>query len=92
MYISVKQIKKKDRQKYLLTSLDQRLSEEDRNQLLKKERYFKCHKFKHLIMNCTVKKQNVSNIAEKNNTESVFIRKKINKEYSFSAINNELEN
>ena len=91
-YILAKQIKKKDRQKYLLMSSDQRLSEEDRNQLLKKERYFKCHKFKHLMTDCTAKKQNVSNVAEKNNTESVSTRKKTSKRYRSSAINDKSEN
>ena len=43
-------------------------------------------------MNYTAKKQNVSNIAEKNNTESVFIRKKINKKYRLSATDNESRN
>ena len=92
MYISAKQIKKKDRQKYLLMSSEQRLSEKDRNQLLKKERYFKCHKFRHLITDCTVKKQNVSNVIEKNNTESVFTKKKISKKCRFSATDDKSEN
>ena len=39
-----------------------------------------------------IKKQKVSNIVKKNDTESVFIRKKISKEYSPSATDNELEN
>ena len=73
-------------------SLDQRFSEEDRNQLLKKEKCFKYYEFEHLMTDCIIKKQNVSNIAEKNNTESVFMRKKADKECSFSAINNESEN
>ena len=59
---------------------------------MKKERYFKCYEFRHLITDCTVKKQKVSNVAEKNNTESVFMRKKISKECSLSATDNELEN
>ena len=71
---------------------DQRLSEEDRNQLLKKERYFKYHKFEHLVMNCTIKKQNVSNVIKKNNTESVFTRKKISKKCRFSTTDNKLRN
>ena len=73
-------------------SSEQRLSEKDRNQLLKKERCFKYYEFKHLITDYTTKKQNVSNIAEKNNTELVFIKKKINKTYRPSATNNESEN
>ena len=73
-------------------SSEQRLSEEDRNQLLKKERYFKCYEFEHLMTDCTVKKQKVSNITEKNNTESVFIRKKISKECSLSATDDKSEN
>ena len=59
---------------------------------MKKERCFKCYEFEYLITNCTVKKQKVSNIAEKNNTESVFTKKKINKKYSSSATDDELEN
>ena len=43
-------------------------------------------------MNCMIKKQKVSNIAEKNDTESVLIRKKISKKYSLSATDNESEN
>ena len=86
MYTSAKQIKKKDRQKHLLMSLKQRLSEGDKNQLLKKERCFKCYEFKYLIINCTVKKQNVSNIAEKNDTELV-IKKKTEKKYRSSSVN-----
>ena len=43
-------------------------------------------------MNCTAKKQNVSNIVKKNNTESVFTKKKISKKYRFSATDNESEN
>ena len=39
-----------------------------------------------------IKKQKVSNVAEKNNTESVFMRKKINKEHSFSATDDKLKN
>ena len=31
------------------------------------------------------KKQNVSNIAEKNNIKSVIIKKKVNKKYRFSV-------
>ena len=92
IYTLTKQIKKKDRQKYLLTLLRQRLLEKDRNQLLKKERYFKYYEFRHLVMNCTAKKQNVCNVIKKNNTESVFIKKKINKKYKFSTTDNELEN
>ena len=92
MYISVKQIKKKDKQKYLLMPSEQRLSEKDRNQLLKKERYFKCYEFEHLITDYIVKKQDVSNIAEKNNTESVFIKKKISKKYRLFATDNKSEN
>ena len=38
------------------------------------------------------KKQNISNVIEKNNTESVFIKKKISKKYRFSATDNESEN
>ena len=44
------------------------------------------------MTDCTAKKQNVSNIVKKNNTESVFMKKKISKECSFSATNNESEN
>ena len=44
------------------------------------------------MTDCTVKKQEVSNITEKNNTESVFMRKKISKKCSFSATDNELKN
>ena len=44
------------------------------------------------MTDCTVKKQKVSNITEKNDTESVSIKKKINKECSFSATDNESEN
>ena len=44
------------------------------------------------MTDCTVKKQKVSNVAEKNNTKSVFMKKKISKECSFSAINYELKN
>ena len=65
-------------------SLEQRLSEEDRNQLLKKERYFKCHEFRYLVTDCMAKKQDISNIAEKNNTESVFTRKKTCKKCKLS--------
>ena len=43
-------------------------------------------------MDCTAKKQNVSNVAEKNDTESVFIRKKVNKKYRLSATDDESEN
>ena len=39
-----------------------------------------------------IKKQKISNVAEKNDTESVFMRKKISKECSFSATDNELKN
>ena len=39
-----------------------------------------------------IKKQKVSNIVKKNDTESVFMRKKINKECSLSATDNESEN
>ena len=87
-YTQLTQIKKKDRQKCLLTLLNQRLSERDKNQLLKKERYFKCHKFKHLMMNCIIKKQNISNVAEKNNTESVTKRRQIKKRCRSSFVNN----
>ena len=59
---------------------------------MKEERYFKCYEFKHLMTDCTVKKQKVSNVVEKNDTESVFIRKKISKECSSSATDNESEN
>ena len=72
--------------------LDQRLSEKDRNQLMKKKRCFKYHKYRHLMMNCTTKTQNVSNIAEKNNTESVFTKKKISKKYRSSATDDKLKN
>ena len=44
------------------------------------------------MTDCTIKKQKVSNVAEKNNTESVSTRKKISKRCSFSAINDESEN
>ena len=89
----MKQIKEKGRQKYLSMSSEQRLSEEDRNQLLKEERCFKCHEFRHLITDCMTKKQNVSNVAEKNDTELV-IKKKIKKKHRSSSVNNsdELEN
>ena len=60
-------------------SLNQRLLKKDRNQLLKKERYFKCHEFRHLMTDCMTKTQDVSNVTEKNDTESVFIRKKVSK-------------
>ena len=86
MYTSAKQIKEKDKQKYLLMSSEQRLSEKDRNQLLKKERCFKCHKFRHLIMDCTAKKQNISNITEKNNIKLI-TKKKIRKKYRSSSVN-----
>ena len=43
-------------------------------------------------MNCTVKKQNISNIAEKNNIKSVIIRNKVSKKHKFSAINEKLKN
>ena len=49
---------------------DQKLLEEERNQLLQKKRYFKYYEFKHLMSDYIIKKQNVSNIIEKNNTES----------------------
>ena len=39
-----------------------------------------------------IKKQKVSNVTEKNNTESVFMRKKISKECSPSATDDESEN
>ena len=68
-------------------SLGQRLLKKDRNQLLKKERYFKYYKFKHLMSDYMIRKQNVSNIAEKNNTESVIKRKKIVKKYRSSSVN-----
>ena len=67
-------------------SSEQRLSEEDRNQLLKKERYFKCHKFKYLITDCMIKKQNVSNITEKKDIKSV-IKKKTKKRYRSFSVN-----
>ena len=67
-------------------SLEQRLLKEDRNQLLKKERCFKCYEFKHLITDCMTKKQNISNIAEKNDIESV-TKKKIKKKYRSSSVN-----
>ena len=73
-------------------SSGQRLSEEDRNQLLKEGRYFKCHKFEHLITDCMTKKQNVSNVTEKNNTESVFTKKKISKKHRSSVTEDESEN
>ena len=38
------------------------------------------------------KKQNVSNVAEKNDTESVFMRKMISKEHSLSATDDKSEN
>ena len=38
------------------------------------------------------KKQNISNVIEKNNTESVFTRKKISKKCRFSATDNKSEN
>ena len=44
------------------------------------------------MTDCTVKKQKVSNVAEKNNTESVFMRKKISKKCSPSATDDESEN
>ena len=93
MYILIKQIKEKDRQKHLLILLKQRLSEEDRNQLLKKEKYFKCHEFKHLITDCTAKKQNISNVIKKNNIKLV-IKKKTEKKHKSSSVNdsNESEN
>ena len=43
-------------------------------------------------MNCMIKKQKVSNVAEKDDTESVFMRKKISKECSSSVTDNESEN
>ena len=86
-YTQLKQIKKKDRQKHLLILLEQRLSEEDRNQLLKKERSFKCYKFKHLMMKCMMKKQNVSNIMEKNDIKLV-IKRKNEKKCRSSSVNN----
>ena len=85
MYTLMKQIKEEDRQKHLLMSSEQRLSEEDRNQLLKEERCFKCHKFRHLIMNCMAKKQDVSNVTEKNDIKLV-TKKKIRKEYRSSSV------
>ena len=91
-YIQLKQIKKKDRQKYRSVLLGQRLSDTDRNQLLKKGRCFKYYEFEHLVTDCITKKQNVSNVAEKNNTESVTMRKKVSKKWRFSATNNELKN
>ena len=53
--------------------------ETDRTQLIKKERCFKYHKFEHLITDYTAKKQNVSNITEKNDTEFIMMRKKTEK-------------
>ena len=44
------------------------------------------------MTDCTVKKQKVSNVIKKNNTESVLMRKKINKECSLSATDDESEN
>ena len=38
-------------------------------------------------MNCTAKKQNVSNVIKKNDTESVTMRKKTKKEYRSSSVN-----
>ena len=54
---------------------------------MKEERCFKCHEFKHLITDYMAKKQNVSNVAEKNNTELVIKRKKIEKKYRSSSVN-----
>ena len=73
---------------------EQRLSERDKSQLIKKERCFKCYEFEYLIMNYIVKKQNVSNVIKKNNIKSIIIRKKINKRCRSSSINNndDLEN
>ena len=44
------------------------------------------------MMNCMIKKQEVSNVVEKDDTESVFTKKKVSKECSFSATDNESEN
>ena len=44
------------------------------------------------MMNCITKKQKVSNIAEKNDTESVFMKKKISKKCSPFATDDELKN
>ena len=38
---------------------------------MKKERYFKCYKFKYLMTDYMIKKQNVNNITEKNDTELI---------------------
>ena len=38
-------------------------------------------------MNCTTKKQNVSNVTEKNDTELIIKRKKAEKKYRFSSVN-----
>ena len=65
---------------------EQRLSEKDRNQLLKKERYFKCYKFRYLITDCITKKQDISNVIEKKNIKSV-IKKKTEKRYKSSSVN-----
>ena len=73
-------------------SSDQKLSEKDRNQLMKERRYFKCYEYEYLITNRMTKIQNVSNVAEKNNTESVFTRKKISKKCRFSTTDDESEN
>ena len=67
-------------------SSEQRLSERDRNQLLKKKRCFKCHKFRYLITDCMTKKQNVSNVIKKKNIKSV-IKKKTEKKYRSSSVN-----
>ena len=55
---------------------------------MKKERHFKYYEFKHLIIDCTVKKQKISNIVEKNNTESVIKRKKAVKKHRSSSADN----
>ena len=46
------------------------------------------------MSDCITKKQNVSNVTEKKNTESVIKRKKAVKKYRFSSVNDtdDLEN
>ena len=39
------------------------------------------------MMNCTAKKQDVSNVIKKNDTESVIMRKKARKKYRSSSVN-----
>ena len=55
---------------------------------MKKKRYFKCHKFEHLITEYIMKKQNVSNVTEKDNTELIIKRKKTEKKYKSSSADN----